>query len=128
DIIIRISPKDGVNGEQLGSKLTSVIHQQLDSQAVIKRVEFVGPSVGEELAQDGALAVLAALICILIYIWFRFEWRLATGAVAALAHDVVITLGYLSLFQREIDLTIVASLLSIIGYSLNDTVVVFDRV
>lgn len=127
DILIRISPKDGVSNE-LGSAIIKQIHEKLDSQATIKRVEFVGPSVGDELAQDGTLAILAALICILIYVAFRFEWRLGVGAVAGLAHDVVIVVGYLSLFQRELDLTIIAALLSVIGYSLNDTIVVFDRI
>lgn len=102
--------------------------KDIDSGAKIKRVEFVGPSVGAELAQDGILAIIASLVCILIYIAFRFEWRFGTGAVVALAHDVIITAGYLSLFERELDLTIIAALLSIIGYSLNDTIVVFDRI
>lgn len=112
----------------VGSKISDLMHKDIDSQAQIKRVAFVGPTVGSELAQDGILAICAALICILIYIGFRFEWRFGTGAVVALAHDVIITAGYLSLFQRELDLTIVAAMLSIIGYSLNDTIVVFDRI
>lgn len=95
---------------------------------MVKRIEFVGPSVGAELAQTGAMALIAALICILIYVAMRFEWRLALGAVIALAHDVIITLGVLSLFHIEIDLTIVASLMSVIGYSLNDSIVVSDRI
>lgn len=128
DIIIRLPPVTGTAGDELGSKLSNLMHQEIDPNAIVKRVEFVGPSVGAELAQDGILAVVAALVCILLYIGFRFEWRLGTGAVVALAHDVVITVGYLSFFQRELDLTIIAALLSIIGYSLNDTIVVFDRI
>lgn len=128
DIIIRLPPVNGPEGAQLGSKLSELLHTKIDENATLKRVEFVGPTVGAELAQDGILAILAALVCILIYIWFRFEWRFGTGAVVALAHDVIITVGYLSLFQREIDLTIIAALLSVIGYSLNDTIVVFDRI
>lgn len=128
DIMIRLPPVTGAAGDQLGTKLSNLMHQEIDPNAIVKRVEFVGPSVGAELAQDGILAIVAALACILIYIGFRFEWRLGTGAVVALAHDVVITAGYLSLFQRELDLTIIAALLSIIGYSLNDTIVVFDRI
>lgn len=112
----------------LGAKISDLLHQNIDKDAKIKRVAFVGPTVGSELAQDGILAILAALVCILIYIAFRFEWRFGTGAVVALAHDVIITAGYLSLFQRELDLTIIAAMLSIIGYSLNDTIVVFDRI
>ncbi|WP_392553551.1 protein translocase subunit SecF [Orbus wheelerorum] len=112
----------------VGAKIADLMHQDIDSEAKIKRVAFVGPTVGSELAQDGILAICAALISILIYIGFRFEWRFGTGAVVALAHDVIITAGYLSLFNRELDLTIVAAMLSIIGYSLNDTIVVFDRI
>jgi len=112
----------------VGAKIANLMHKDIDSAAQIKRVAFVGPTVGSELAQDGILAILAALVSILIYIAFRFEWRFGTGAVIALAHDVIITAGYLSLFNRELDLTIVAAMLSIIGYSLNDTIVVFDRI
>ena len=106
------------------------LDQMRDSlqKAAVKRIEFVGPSVGADLAQTGALALIAALVCILIYVGFRFEWRLAAGVVIALAHDVVITMGVLSLFHIEIDLTIVASLMSVIGYSLNDSIVVSDRI
>ncbi|RKS85743.1 preprotein translocase subunit SecF [Orbus hercynius] len=112
----------------IGSKIADLLHQDIDAGATIKRVAFVGPTVGSELAQDGILAIIATLVCILIYIGLRFEWRFGTGAVVALAHDVIITAGYLSLFNRELDLTIVAAMLSIIGYSLNDTIVVFDRI
>ncbi|MBC9129710.1 protein translocase subunit SecF [Frischella sp. Ac48] len=112
----------------LGAKIADLMHKNIDNNAEIKRVAFVGPSVGSELAQDGILAILAALVSILIYIALRFEWRFGTGAVVALAHDVIITAGYLSLFERELDLTIIAAMLSIIGYSLNDTIVVFDRI
>lgn len=84
--------------------------------------------MGEELTEAGGLAILVSLICILLYVSLRFEWRLATGAVMSLAHDVIITLGIFSLFQIEVDLTIVAALLTVVGYSLNDTIVVFDRV
>nr|WP_218057458.1 protein translocase subunit SecF [Gilliamella apicola] len=134
DIIIRLpSAKQEDNTSSaidnaLGTKISNLIHKDIDADAQIKRIEFVGPTVGAELAQDGILAICAALVCILIYIAFRFEWRFGTGAVVALAHDVVITAGYLSLFQRELDLTIIAAMLSIIGYSLNDTIVVFDRI
>ncbi|OCG26308.1 protein-export membrane protein SecF [Gilliamella sp. Fer1-1] len=134
DIIIRLpSAKQEDNTSSaidnaLGTKISNLIHKDIDADAQIKRIEFVGPTVGAELAQDGILAICAALVCILIYIAFRFEWRFGTGAVVALAHDVVITAGYLSLFERELDLTIIAAMLSIIGYSLNDTIVVFDRI
>ncbi|MDI7507136.1 protein translocase subunit SecF, partial [Cronobacter dublinensis] len=106
----------------------NVINEATGQNAAVKRIEFVGPSVGADLAQAGAMALLVALISILVYVGFRFEWRLAAGVVIALAHDVIITMGILSLFQIEIDLTIIASLMSVIGYSLNDSIVVSDRI
>jgi len=99
-----------------------------DGKIDMRRVEFVGPQVGEELANDGGLAMIYALICILVYVGFRFEYRLAVGSVMALVHDVVITLGVFSLFQLDFDLTVLAAILAVIGYSLNDTIVVFDRI
>ncbi|MCL2893423.1 protein translocase subunit SecF [Brenneria tiliae] len=128
DVMVRMSPNVGTSGQELGNRVLSVINQGTEQQATVKRIEFVGPSVGSDLAQAGGMALLSALICILIYVGFRFEWRLALGAVIALAHDVVITMGVLSLFKIEIDLTIVASLMSVIGYSLNDSIVVSDRI
>jgi preprotein translocase subunit SecF len=128
DVIIRMPPATETAGQELGNKIISIINESVDKNASVKRIEFVGPSVGSDLAQAGSMALLVALLCILIYVGFRFEWRLALGAVIALAHDVVITLGILSLFHIEIDLTIVASLMSVIGYSLNDSIVVSDRI
>jgi preprotein translocase subunit SecF len=94
----------------------------------MRRVEFVGPQVGKELTEQGALAMIYALIGILLYIIVRFQWRFAPGAVAALIHDVLIIVGFFSLTQSDFDLTVVAALLAVIGYSLNDTIVVFDRI
>ncbi|WP_038907273.1 protein translocase subunit SecF [Dickeya oryzae] len=129
DIMVRMPPAhDESGGQALGSKVVNVINASTSQNAVVKRIEFVGPSVGADLAQTGAMALMAALISILIYVGFRFEWRLATGVVIKLAHDVIITMGLLSLFHIEIDLTIVASLMSVIGYSLNDSIVVSDRI
>lgn len=128
DIMIRLPSTEGVAGQEIGKSIISVINKNVDDQATVKRIEFIGPSVGSELAQTGAMALLAALICILIYVGFRFEWRLAAGVVISLAHDVIITLGIVSLFQIEVDMTIVASLMSVIGYSLNDSIVVSDRI
>ena len=122
-------PAEGETGGQvLGSQVLKVINESTNQNAAVKRIEFVGPSVGADLAQTGAMALMAALLSILVYVGFRFEWRLAAGVVIALAHDVIITLGILSLFHIEIDLTIVASLMSVIGYSLNDSIVVSDRI
>lgn len=120
-------PTSGAN-QEIGNKIITMINESIDKNATVKRIEFVGPSVGIELVKAGAMALLIALLSILIYVGFRFEWRLALGAVIALGHDVAITLGILSLCDIEIDLTIVASLMSVIGYSLNDSIVVSDRI
>jgi len=101
---------------------------QVDSGVEMRRQEFVGPQVGDELRDDGGLAMIYALGAILIYVLLRFQWRFAFGAVFALIHDVVITLGFFSVFQLDFDLTVLAAILAIIGYSLNDTIVVFDRI
>lgn len=127
DVLVRLPVKGGIGSD---AQVADIIKfaKLLDPNVVQKRVEFVGPQVGKELAEQGGLAVLVALICIMIYIAFRFEWRFATGAVAALAHDVIVTLGVFSLLQMEFDLTVLAGVLTVVGYSLNDTIVVFDRV
>ena len=127
DVLIRLAPSGDVDVQQQGDDVLAAV-QQADNSAKMKRLEFVGPAIGKELAEQGGLAILAALLCILVYVGLRFEWRLASGAVVALAHDVIITLGVFSWLQIEVDLTIVAALLTVIGYSLNDTIVVFDRV
>jgi preprotein translocase subunit SecF len=99
----------------------------VDARVEVRRVEFVGPQIGQELANQGGLALLYALAGVLLYVSFRFQWRFAVGAVAALIHDVLIVAGMISLFQVSFDLTVVAALLAVIGYSLNDTIVVYDR-
>ena len=128
DVLIRLAPKEGVKSSELSDKVFKVLSEQANGQVELRRVEFVGPQVGDELTEDGALAVLVALLAILMYVAVRFEWRFALGSVAALVHDVVITLGFFSLFQIEFDLTVLAAVLAVIGYSLNDTIVVFDRI
>ncbi|MCL1048318.1 protein translocase subunit SecF [Shewanella abyssi] len=127
DILIRLPVKEEFKSDIQVAQVMGAV-TQLDPAVIQKRVEFVGPQVGKELAEQGGLAVLVALICILIYVSFRFEWRLAMGAVTALGHDVIITLGVFSLFQIEFDLTVLAGVLTVVGYSLNDTIVVFDRI
>lgn len=127
DVLIRIAPREGVDSAHLGSQMLTAL-QGYDKSVEMRRIEFVGPNVGDELTEQGGLALIAALICILLYVGVRFEWRLASGAVLALAHDVIITLGIFSALQIEFDLTILAALLTVIGYSLNDTIVVFDRI
>jgi preprotein translocase subunit SecF len=100
----------------------------VDGAIEMRRVEFVGPQVGEELAEQGILAVVYALIGIFFYVMMRFQWRFSIGAVASLVHDIIITMGILVTLQVEFDLTVVAALLAVVGYSLNDTIVVFDRI
>lgn len=123
EVLIQLEPQ-AANSAQLSSSIIRMLGDGLD----VRRVEFVGPKVGEELTNDGGLAMLYALIGILIYVAFRFEYRFALGSIAALVHDVVITIGIFSLLQIEFDLTVLAAILAVIGYSLNDTIVVFDRI
>ena len=127
DVLIRMAPKDTVNQQQLATAITTA-SKSIAENTKMTRMEFVGPAVGAELAQSGFMAIAASLLCILAYIGFRFEWRMATGAVLSLAHDVLVTLGIFSWFQFEFDLTVLAAVLTVVGYSLNDTIVVFDRV
>ena len=127
DVLIRIAPQQGKESAQLSEDAMSALRQQ-DPGVEMRRVEFVGPQVGDELAEQGGLAMIYALIGILIYIIVRFQWRFAPGAVIALVHDVMITLGFFSFLQIDFDLTVLAALLAVIGYSLNDTIVVFDRI
>ncbi len=127
EILIRIPPQQGLNSADVSSKLLDLLSSN-NFSAEMRRVEFVGPQVGEELREDGGLAMLYALLCIMVYVAFRFQMRFSVGAVSALIHDVIITLGFFSITRFNFDLTILAALLAVIGYSLNDTIVVFDRV
>lgn len=126
EVLIRMAPGSETAGAGLSDKVVAGLTAD-GSTINLRRVEFVGPQAGEQLAEDGGLAVLYALIGILIYIGFRFEFRLAAASVLALLHDVVIILGVFSWFKIEFDLTVLAAVLAVIGYSINDTVVVFDR-
>ena len=128
EVLIRLVPDPAKDKAEISSDIIKLLRDHSDGEVVERRVEFVGPQVGEELTEDGGLAVLYALIAILVYVAFRFEYRFSLGAVAALIHDVVITLGIFSLFRLDFDLSVLAALLAVIGYSLNDTIVVFDRV
>ena len=128
DVMVRVAPIDGVKGAVIGTQIINALQAADLGEVTMRRIEFVGPNVGDELAEDGGLAIIIALVCIMLYVSMRFEWRLAMGSVLALAHDVIITLGIFSLFQLEFDLTVLAALLAVIGYSLNDTIVVFDRI
>ncbi|MCK5817954.1 MAG: protein translocase subunit SecF [Psychromonas sp.] len=127
-VMVRVPPIKGLKGEVLGAQIVHTLQAANIGKLSMRRVEFVGPNVGKELAIDGGLAIVISLFCIMLYVSIRFEWRLALGAVLALAHDVIITLGVFSFFHLEFDLTVLAAVLAVIGYSLNDTIVVFDRI
>jgi preprotein translocase subunit SecF len=127
DVLIRLPVADSDDDK---AKLSNNVLEALEAtgQPEMRRVEFVGPQVGDELRDKGGLAMLYALIGILIYVALRFEWRFSLGSVAALIHDVILVVGFFAITQIEFDLTVLAALLAVIGYSLNDTIVVFDRI
>lgn len=128
DIIVRIAPRADINKAAIGDNILTVLKTTSEHEVNMRRVEFVGPQVGDELRDDGGIALLVALGCILIYISLRFQLKSAVGAILALVHDVLITVGIFAILQIEFDLTVLASILAVIGYSLNDTVVVLDRI
>lgn len=128
DVLIRLAPNAEEDSAKMSDRAFAALKKADAGEATLRRVEFVGPQVGDELTEDGGLAMLYALIGILVYVALRFEYRFALGSVIALVHDVVITLGIFSIFQIEFDLTVMAAVLAVIGYSLNDTIVVFDRI
>jgi preprotein translocase subunit SecF len=127
DVLIRLASREGIKPAELGDAAIKVL-KEADSTAEMRGSSYVSSSVGEELTEQGGLAMLVALICILIYVALRFEWRFALGSVAALTHDVILTLGLFSILGLEFDLTVLAAVLAVIGYSLNDTIVVCDRI
>ena len=126
DVLIRVQRQDG--GEEAQQLAVEAVKGALGEGIEYRRTEFVGPKVSEELFMDGLYAVVAAMVAMLVYIWFRFEWQFGLGAVIALIHDVLSTIGIFSLLGLEFNLSTVAAVLTIAGYSINDTVVVFDRV
>jgi preprotein translocase subunit SecF len=128
EVLIRLVPQEGVKGEALKERVMDVLNQNPEQQAVLHRIEYVGPQVGEDLVEDSGLALLLASLSILIYVALRFEYRFALGAILATLHDVIMMLGVFSVFQLEFDLSVLAAVLTIMGYSLNDTIVVFDRI
>jgi len=127
DVLIRLAPHPEYSSARISEEVMAVLRQE-ERGVELRRQEFVGPQVGDELTNDGGLAVLYALFGILVYVALRFEYRFALGAVAALVHDVLVTLGIFSIFRIPFDLTVLAAVLAVIGYSLNDTIVVFDRI
>ncbi|WP_262963768.1 protein translocase subunit SecF [Methylobacter psychrophilus] len=128
DVLIRLKLHEGLSSADLSSKVLEAINKTTAEPASVRRVEFVGPQVGDDLAEDGFLALLYSTVGILGYIAWRFEWKFSTGAVIATVHDVVVTLGLFSVLGLEFDLTVLAAVLALIGYSLNDTIVIYDRI
>ncbi len=127
DVLVRVLPREGLEGQAVGSQMLDVLKAG-DASAELRRTEFVGPQVGEELTEQGALAMLFAMLMILTYIMVRFQWKFAVGAVFATLHDPVVTLGVFAIMGLTFDLSVLAAMLAVIGYSVNDTIVVFDRI
>jgi preprotein translocase subunit SecF len=128
DVLIRLQPKGDSDPAVVSDKVFQTLSQAAGGQVELRRVEFVGPQVGKDLTEQAGLAILYSLIGILIYVALRFEYRYAVGAVIATIHDVIVTIAVFSLFQIEFDLTVLAAVLAVIGYSLNDTIVIYDRI
>ena len=127
DVLVRLPPQDGTNPDELREDLRQTVAAGTDG-VELRRVEFVSPQVGKELTERGGLAMIIALMLIFVYVMIRFQWKFAAGAVAALIHDVIVTVGFFAVFDLPFDLTVVAAVLAVIGYSLNDTVVAFDPI
>jgi len=128
DVLIRLPPVESdAEGADIGATVVAAL-AEADSSVELRRVEFVGPQIGEDLVENGGLALLFVLIMVFVYIVLRFRWKFAAGANAALIHDVVITFGFFSIFRIEFDQSVLAAVLAVIGYSLNDTIVVYDRI
>lgn len=125
DVLIRIPKSDDAHS---GDRLYEILQAASDQNVELSRVDYVGPQVGDELRDQGGIGLLVALLCVMMYVAFRFQFKFSVGAVVALIHDVIITLGIFSLLQLDFDLTVLAALLAVIGYSLNDTIVVSDRI
>lgn len=129
DIVVRIPPSEvEESSAELSTRVLAALSEGVEGEVEMRRVEFVGPQVGDELAEQGILAVIYAMVGVFLYVMFRFQWRFSVGAVAALFHDITITMGILSFVHVEFDLTVVAAILAVVGYSLNDTIVLFDRI
>ncbi len=126
-VLIRLLPDPSSSSAEISTKVLEALGAKANN-VTLRRIEFVGPQVGEELKEDGVLALLAAFLGIGIYVAFRFEWKFSLGSIAALTHDAIMTLGFLSLIQEEFDLTVLAGILAMLGYSNNETIVIFDRI
>ncbi len=127
DVKIRLAVLEGADKDKVADDIIELLKAD-GTKVQLREKEFVAPAIGDEMTQQGILAVVVMLLCIMMYVAFRFEWKFSVGAVAALAHDVTIAVGLFSLFHIEFDLTVLAAILAVIGYSLNDTIVVYDRI
>ena len=127
DVLLRLPPQPSTNSDEIRKLLQETLAAD-EPDVDLRRVEFVGPQVGEELREQGGLATIFVLLLIFGYVMIRFQWKFAAGAVTALVHDVILTVGFFSIFRLQFDLTVLAAVLAVIGYSLNDTVVTFDRI
>ncbi len=128
EVLLRLKPVENLNQKELSDKILSIANSSQAEPGELRRVEFVGPQVGEELLNDGGLALFFSLVGVMIYVSIRFEWKLSVGAIAALFHDTIITMGFFSVFGWEFDMTVLSAILALIGYSINDTIVVYDRI
>ena len=128
EVSVRIATREGVSNEQLGHQILAALAGEKKDPVELKRIDFVGSQVGDELAEQGTMAALVTVIAVLIYVAFRFEWKLAVGSIIGTVHDAVLVLGAFAIFQWNFDLTALAAVMAILGYSLNDKVVIFDRV
>jgi preprotein translocase subunit SecF len=127
DVLIRLPVQKGITSAQLSERVVATLKTQ-DPDMILQRVEFVGPQVGEELAHDGLMALIMVVIGVMVYLAFRFEWKFAVAAILANLHDVVIILGFFAFFQWEFSLSVLAAVLAVLGYSVNESVVIFDRI
>lgn len=128
DVLIRLKPVENISQKELTDKILVVGNSSQTQAGEVRRVEFVGPQVGEDLFNDGGLALFLSFIGVMIYVSIRFEWKLSVGAIAALFHDTIITMGFFSVFGWEFDMTVLSAILALVGYSINDTIVVYDRI
>ncbi len=128
DVLLRLKPVENISQKELSEKVLTIVNSSQSQPGELRRVEFVGPQVGEDLVNDGGLALLFSFIGVMIYVSIRFQWKLSVGAIAALFHDTIITMGFFSVFGWEFDMTVLSAILALIGYSINDTIVVYDRI
>jgi preprotein translocase subunit SecF len=128
DVLIRLAPHEGTSTTDLRNQVLKALSKNPADPPQLHRIEFVGPQVGEDLVEGSVLALLLATLCILVYVGWRFEYRFSLGAILATLHDITMILGFFSILQLDFDLTVLAAVLTIMGYSLNDTIVVFDRI